>query len=385
MRSFRTFFFWLHFSLYVIQQLNMPDSLIAVAKGMIGGLYIVCILLLLVEYKVRLRKFDLVFLGFLFFFVALKLLFLFSVNIALIYWGLCFFCISKMGWEFGDFIKTLNQSAVVYFVLAILFTFSPLKVFFSYEIRDLENRFFPSINRFIGLEGSPAGPDIFYTLVFVVNLYKRGILALLGNVPFLVSIVVLLWTASLSNLVALLLAGIVFLFYRFRFLSVFVLLNFFLISNFIIEKYGTEAELILNGITTLRANIWMQVGHNLSEDNRFVEWCIGRSELIEFISVGGEKVLDANPHNLGLFAFQFFGVPLYLLFVLVISWYVSRVPKGVSFFILAFMLSYSITNVMPFTTRGNPVIIYLFILCLLDHVKYENRILNSVSSKARDD
>ncbi|MFV0220635.1 hypothetical protein OBK23_13325 [Empedobacter falsenii] len=382
MKAFKLFFFWSHFILFVLQQLNFSESTVSLLKFSIGSLYAVCILLLLVFYKVRLSLKDLVLIGIVTFFVIAKILVLKSINIAVIYWLLCFFCFSKMNWKFEEFLKLVNYAAIAYFVVSILLVYGPLKGYFSYEVRELENRFIPSINRFIGIEGSPAGPDLFYTIVLVMNIYYKKFKYLFFSPAFIIACLVIVWTASLSNLVSLALAILVYLCYKFRIIAITVLFCFFLISTYLINRYGYSMEFILNTVTTLRANIWLQVLTNMSNFNTFEEWVFGRIELMEFLSVGaGSELYDANPHNLGLFAYQFLGVPLFILLVYLLVKYISKIPKGIFFFIIAFMISYSVTNTMPFTTRGNPVIIYLFAFCLFNYNQNEKRLSNTVSQR----
>ena len=74
----------------------------------------------------------------------------------------------------SDILALINKTAIVYFILAIMLNYTPLRFLNIYGTRLVENKFFPGlIYRFIGIEGTPAGADIFYLIVFISNLISN--------------------------------------------------------------------------------------------------------------------------------------------------------------------------------------------------------------------
>lgn len=371
--------FWLHFVLFVLQQLLLPDVLVALIKAAIGMLYVVGIVIIYVLPHTKVKLYEIMILTVLGAYILMKLIFLQSLNVALIYWVLAVLCISRMQWTRQEMLKLLDSVSVLYFITAVLLSYTPLQAIFNYEIRDLANRFFPSINRFIGVEGSPAGPDILYTLILIFNFSSMPFRKAIMKLPVWIAILVLLWTASLSNLMSVVLALFVFLIYALRRFYVAFLALFFLISTYIYNTFGLVASVVLNEITTLRAYIWVQVLDGLMAKNTPLEWLLGRGELMEFENVGGETGYDANPHNLFLFAFQFFGIPLFALLLFLLQDQVAKMPKRANLFIFVFMIAYGVTNAMPFTTRGDPAILYLLMFTLTSYKVYASSLSDSVS------
>jgi len=371
--------FGLHFVLFVLQQLLLPDVLVALIKAAIGMLYVVGIVIIYVLPHTKVKLYEIMILTVLGAYILMKLIFLQSLNVALIYWVLAVLCISRMQWTRQEMLKLLDIVSVVYFITAVLLSYTPLQAIFNYEIRDLSNRFFPSINRFIGVEGSPAGPDILYTLILIFNLSSMPFKKAIMKLPVWLAILVLLWTASLSNLMSVVLALFVFLIYALRRFYVVFLALFFLISTYIYNTFGLVASVVLNEITTLRAYIWVQVLDGLMAKNTLLEWLLGRGELMEFENVGGETGYDANPHNLFLFAFQFLGIPLFALLLFLLQDQVAKMPKKANLFIFVFMIAYGVTNAMPFTTRGDPAILYLLMFTLTSYKVHASSLSDTVS------
>lgn len=374
--------FSLHFVLFVLQQLLLPDILVALIKASIGLLYVVGIIIIYVLPESKIKLYEILILTVLGAYVLLKLVFLQSLNVPLIYWVLAVLCISRMQWTKQEILKLLDIVAVVYFIIAVCLSYTPLKAIFNYEIRDLSNRFFPSINRFIGVEGSPAGPDILYTLILIFNFANVPFRKAIVKLPVLIAILVLLWTASLSNLMSVVLALFIYLIYALRRFYVLFLALFFLISTYIYNTYGLVASVVLNQITTLRAYIWVQVLDGLMAKNTMLEWLLGRGELMEFENVGGETGYDANPHNLFLFAFQFLGIPLFALLLFLLQDQVAKMPKKANLFIFVFMIAYGVTNAMPFTTRGDPAILYLLMFTLTSYKVHATSLSDTVSQRS---
>lgn len=371
--------FGLHFVLFVLQQLLLPDVLVALIKAAIGMLYVVGIVIIYVLPHTKVKLYEIMILTVLGAYILMKLIFLQSLNVALIYWVLAVLCISRMQWTRQEMLKLLDSVSVVYFITAVLLSYTPLQAIFNYEIRDLSNRFFPSINRFIGVEGSPAGPDILYTLILIFNFSSMPFKKAIMKLPVWIAILVLLWTASLSNLMSVVLALFVFLIYALRRFYVAFLALFFLISTYIYNTFGLVASVVLNEITTLRAYIWVQVLDGLMAKNTLLEWLLGRGELMEFENVGGETGYDANPHNLFLFAFQFLGIPLFALLLFLLQDQVAKMPKKANLFIFVFMIAYGVTNAMPFTTRGDPAILYLLMFTLTSYKVHASSLSDTVS------
>lgn len=355
--------FYIHFFLYVIQQLALPDSIVSIAKLCIALLYVVSLILYTSSLSRGFKNVELAFLGLLSILILFKFIFVFSLNIPLIYWVLLSIMVIKMDWTKQELLDLINQVSIVYFILVLLLNYTPLQFLSTYGERDLINRFFPSIGRFVGLEGSPAGPDLLYTLVFIFNLgsdWKKRFFKL----PMILAIIVLLWTASLSNIVALILAMIAYLAYPFRVIYAFFLMICFAIAVYVANTNSSEVLLIMDQVTSYRTTIWVSICNSLLEENTYSQWLFGRDQLMEFVSVFGEGY-DANPHNLSLFALQFLGIPTFIGLISLICYKIRIMELGQWYFLTIFLIAYGVTNPMPFTLRGNPIIMYIFILCFV--------------------
>lgn len=359
--NLKFFFFWIHFTLFIVQQLALPLFIVSLAKFSTALLYVIAIIVYSTYLKKKFSKVEIFCLYLLFVLVFAKLIFVLSFNIPLVYWSLFTLVLLKMDWNKNDFYKILNQVSVVYLIVALLITYSPLNFLSVYEERDLTNRFFQNFNRFIGIEGTPAGPDLLYTIVLIVNLNFKGLRSLL-KIPTIFAILVILWTSSLSNLLALVIATIIYLLFPLR--RTLSLILFFAsgLSLYVIHRYGETFQIVIDQITSYRATIWLRASEKLILNNNVAEWLLGRDKMVQFENVFLEE-LEANPHNLSFFILQFFGIPTFLFVVSFLAYRIGKMQKNIFFFLSIFLIAYSITNPMPFTLRGNPLIMYTFILC----------------------
>lgn len=363
MIRFKFLIFYIHFLLFIIQQLALPDAIISIAKLCIALLYVISLVVYTQSPGKGFTVKELIILGALAILVLLKFVFIYSFNIPLVYWVLLCLMVTKMEWTQQELLALINQVAIIYFVVAVVLNYTPFHFLSVYEHRDLYNRFIPQIGRFIGLEGSPAGPDLLYTLVFIFNLFS-GWKKQLFKLPMILSIIVLLWTASLSNIVAMVLAVIAYVIYPFRSSYAFLLMMTFSITVYAANRFGSGVLLAMDQFTSYRTSIWVSITNSLVQENSIGQWLFGRDELMQFESIFGEG-FDANPHNLSLFTLQFLGVPAFLSIVFLICYKIRTMAKGKWFFITMFLVAYGVTNPMPFTLRGDPMVMYVFILCFV--------------------
>src|SRR5690554_5076808 len=313
------FVFITHFLLFFLQQIKIGETFIVVARGASFVIYGILLLLIFVSIKKTISFKEILFIFVVLFFIILKFVYLNSFNTILIYWFLLFYCLWSLQITFNLLFRLINVSAILYFLIALLINLTSFKYNLLTDFRDLDNRFVLTIHRFIGLEGTPAGPDIFYTIVLLFNIYKYKSYKILLKIPVIISIIVIIWTASLSNLVSLLLALCVYFVYRIRVFTFLLIVFTSTVIAYIFSQGDFSTQVALNNITTLRSHIWYQIWESLLFQNTFEEWIFGRDELIKFFYVGERVVDDGNPHNLYLFDLQFLGVPLFVITLLVLS------------------------------------------------------------------
>lgn len=248
-----------------------------------------------------------------------------------------------------NFINLINISLILYLIATII-----SKYVFPINFRILENRFELFNYRFIGLEGSPAGPDIFFLNIVLINFFRKGN-KLFGVLGFILYVA----TGSLSPVVAFILALFFLPLKRLAIISIISLtpLLTFLYVNFI------EIREILNKLTTYRIEIWGKFLSEFLKNNIFI-LLFGEKNKIEILISNGKSY--TNPHSFYINLFLESGIiGLILLFYIINKFYQNKKENSEKIIILTQFL-YCLTNYYPLSQTGNPITIYILYFYLLN-------------------
>jgi hypothetical protein len=366
-------FYWVHFILFFMTKLNIFVS--NYIRLPILGMYIVGVFLILIKNsKVKSSKIInsriklILIFGF---YMILNLLIIKYTNVYVIYWVATVIFIKELKFKSSEILSIINKTAIVYFILAILLNYTPLKVLSWYDIRILHNRFVPSVPRFIGLSSSPAGPDIFYIVVLFSNLFLNKCRSKYLYIIF--SLVLVVWTASLSPIVSIVGAIAILPFTNNKVIksiysSMLWLYQFIIIFIYAIGSEGLRS--FLNRCSTTRSMIWYHLYLNASYKSSLSQWIFGRSELVEFWHF---KQLINNPHNFSLIVLQFGGIIAYIMIIIFFAFNFQKIQNKYIIFIVSMLIIYSSTNTFIFTIRGNPIFIYILISYLF--VRNESEVM----------
>jgi len=362
----------LHFVLFFTIHLKQPlDALLP--KLCIVGIYTLLFVFLLTRQVNRWKEHILIFAGLLLTLLVLKLLFVQHFNIQFLYLWVVLGCFGLMPIKKDDIDFIVRITPLLYLVFALILHYTFFKSLSLYEVRQLPNRFLPQfLNRFIGITGSPAGPDIIYTatLFYTIFLIRKRTIDYFNIV---ISILVIIWTSSLSPLFAVILALPVLFLKRFK-TGYFLLSMYYCFFLVILYNYSSQPyKHLLNVLTTLRVQIWDKVTTGLGAQNSLSEWLLGRREMIEFTHLFG--VVDANPHNFTIYLLEFGGLIGLLLATVYFILKVQALRNKKVWFLVMLIFFYVSTNPIPFTIVDSPFLIYLGLAFLM----YEQQLTSEPS------
>lgn len=248
-----------------------------------------------------------------------------------------------------NFIKLININLILYLIVTII-----SKYIFLLNYRILENRFELLDYRFIGLEGSPAGPDIFFLNIVLINFFRKGN-KLFGVLGFILYIA----TGSLSPVIAFILSLFLLPLKRLAIMLIISLTPIltFLYANFI------EIREILNKLTTYRIEIWGKFLSEFLKNNIFILF-FGEKNKIDILISNGRSY--TNPHSFYINLFLEGGIiVLILLFYIVNKFYQNKNENSKRIIILTQFL-YCLTNYYSLSQTGNPITIYILYFYLLN-------------------
>lgn len=371
LRTKKEIFYWVHFILFVMTKLNIFVS--NYVRVPILFMYIIGVFLILIKNsKVVNSKFVnskikliLVF-GF---YMIINAVIMKLLNVYVIYWVATVIFIKELRFSRDEILSLINKTAIVYFILSILLNYTPLKALSWYEVRQIPSRFLPFVNRFIGVSSTPAGPDIFYLIVFISNLIlnkrkSKYFYMILG-------FVVVIWTASLSPFMSLFGAILILPFTRNKIIKIIYGSQLWLYQFIMIVAYAlgsTTIRHILNRLSTTRSMIWYHLYLNYMEKSSIYQMLIGRKELVEFWHF--LKLIN-NPHNFSLIVIQFAGIIGYAMIIIFVTFHFQKLRDRYAIFMVSLLMIYSSTNTYIFTIRGNPIFIYILIAYLFSRSEHE--------------
>lgn len=354
-------FYWSLFALYFLSNLNV--SFVNYARAAILMIYLFAFLYL----EFRNPKFKsppnylLIIFGL---YIILNMFIIRGFNVHIIYCIVSFIIIKELKYSKKEIFLLINKTAIVYLVLSLILNYTPLNFLSLYNTRLIENKFFPLlIYRFLGIEGTPAGADIFYVLVLISNifLYKNENKSRYFYITL--SIIVLVWTSSFAPLVSIIGALLILPFINNKvvkttYSGLIWLYQFIIIF---IYSFGMQnINQILNVASTWRARIWFKMYWSLVANSTLITWNLGRKTLVEFIN----SVTMNNPHNYSLFLLQFGGIPMYIIIIVIATLYFKNMNDKYMIFVVAALLIYGSTNTFIFSIRGNPIFLFVLVTYL---------------------
>ncbi|MGG3467836.1 hypothetical protein ABES02_10200 [Neobacillus pocheonensis] len=353
--------FWIHFFLFFLTNLNI--HYVDYIRLTILLVYISSLVYVYINRSKFHFSFNRVYLLFILY-IIIYLAFNHKINIHIIYWIVTFIIIKQMNFDKIQIISIFNKTAILYLILSIIFIYTPLNIYSAYEIRHLENKFFPSIDRFIGFEGSPAGPDLLFSILLISHIFLNKNKS--KYVFIIISAIMLIWTSSFAPLVSILGALVIIPFRDNRMIKtcyIALILTYQFVVIFLYTFSGASIRYILDVFSTWRARVWFRVFTQLKEQSSLTDWLIGRKDLVEFPHI--RDVIANNPHNFNIFILEFCGIFVYLILVLYIIYLFRDVKDMFQLFIISMLIMYSSTNTFIFTIRGNPVFLFIIIAFLM--------------------
>lgn len=352
-------FYWIHFILFFMSNLNVvPEDYV---RALILFMYILGLsTVLIVKYKQKYSYFKLI--AMLGIYIILIILSIKYSNIHIMYLIATCIVIKELKFSKQEILSLINKTAIVYFILAIALNYTPLKSLSIYDIRQIRSRFLPHVYRFIGVNGSPAGPDILYLIVAITNLTQNK--AKSKYFYIISSLIIVVWTASLSPIVALIGAIVIIPFSNSNIIKTIYSSTLWLYQYIVVLGYtvgSTSFRHILNRFSTTRSLYWYNVVRNLTRFSTFKEWLFGRQRLVGFARAG--EIIN-NPHNFSIFLLEFGGVIMYSIIIIIATLNFKKIHDKHIIFIVSLLLIYTSTNTFIFTIRGNPIFNFILITYL---------------------
>jgi len=349
-------FFWFQFVLFFLTNINTHAE--NYIRAAILAMYVVGLLYMAYknpDFKRPPRYLVVIFV----LYIILNTIFIRTFSVHIIYCIVSFLMIRELRFTNKELLSIINKTAIVYLIISVLISYTPLSVLSIYDTRLVVNRFFPHLlYRFIGVEGSPAGPDIFYVLVLISNI----VLNKTKNRYFYItlSIMLLFWTSSLAPILSIVGALLILPFINSKLVksaySVMIWLYEFVVI--LIFSYGSEAvRNLLNAASTLRARIWFNMYYSLIQHSTLLQWNLGRKGLVNFEHSPHYNI--NNPHNYSLFLLQFGGILTFIIIMVIATMYFKNINNKYKIFIVSALLIYASTNTFILSIRGNPIFIFV--------------------------
>jgi len=297
-------------------------------------------------------------------YIILNTIFIKTFSVHIIYCVVTFIMIRELKFSNKELLSIINKAAIVYLVLSVLLGYTPLRFLSIYDTRLVVNKFFPHLLfRFIGIEGSPAGPDIFYLLVLISNI----VLNKNKNKYFyiILSIAILLWTSSIAPIFSIVGALILLPFIKNKVMKTMYSVLICLYQFIVIFIYGigsADVRYVLNTASTMRARVWFNMFSDLLIKSNPIQWMLGRKGLVGFENTVGYFI--NNPHNYSLFIMQFGGLFIYATIIFILTLHFRNMNDKYKLCIVAALIIYASTNTFILTIRGNPIFIFVLVTYL---------------------
>ena len=371
-RNKKEIFYWVQFALFFLSNINTHGE--SYVRMIILAIYVFGVLYMAFsnpEFKRPPTYIIVIFI----LYIILNSIFIRSFSVHIIYCVVTFLMIRELKFTNKELLSIINKTAIVYLIVSVLISYTPLRVLSIYDTRAVVNRFFPNLLfRFIGIEGSPAGPDIFYVLVLISNLVLNKKKS--KFVYITLSLIILIWTSSLSPILSIVGALIILPFsnnkkVKTTYGALLWLYQFVVIIIYTYSSVGVRN--FLNLASTLRARIWFNMYYSLRELSTPLQWILGRKGLVNFLHSQYHNI--NNPHNYSLFLLQFGGIISVAIIIVIATLYFKNMNSKYKIFIVSAILIYASTNTFILTIRGNPIFIFVIATYLSSGNETESKIL----------
>ncbi|HEY8890129.1 MAG TPA: hypothetical protein VIM70_07715 [Clostridium sp.] len=356
-------FYWVHFVFYFLSNLNV--YFVSYVRASILVMYLLAFLYLFIKnhkFKLPPRYFLIAF-GL---YVVFNTLIIRNFSVHIVYCIISFIIIKELKFTKSQVLSLINKTAIVYLLVSLVLNYTPLSFLSLYNDRLITNKFFPHLlYRFLGIEGTPAGADIFYSLVLISNI----VLNKTKNRRFFItlSVIILVWTSSFAPILSIVGALLILPFSNNKvakatYGSMIWLYQFIII--FIYSFGFVHLNEILNVSSTWRARIWFKMYWSLVSNSTLSTWNLGRKALVNFV----HQTTTNNPHNYSLFLLEFAGIPMFIIIIGVTTMYFANMKDKYMIFVVATLFIYASTNTFIFSIRGNPIFLYI----LVTYLSFEN-------------
>jgi len=349
-------FYWLHFIFYCLS--NLKVEFVNYIRAFILIMYLSAFIYLIIKkhtYKLP-PKYFLITFGL---YIVLNTLIIRTFSVHILYCVITFIIIKELKFTRKQVLYLINKTAIIYLLVSLVLNYTPLNFLSLYNNRQVSNKFLPLLlYRLLGIEGTPAGADIFYSIVLISNI----VLNKTKNKRFYITLsaIILVWTSSFAPILSIAGALLILPFTNNKlakagFGSMIWLYQFIII--FIYSFGFVKLNNLLNLFSTLRARIWFRMYWSLIENNTLATWNLGRKALVDFVN----KTTTNNPHNYSLFLLEFAGIPMFIIIIAIVTIYYMNMKDKYMIFIVTILFIYASTNTFIFSIRGNPIFIYILV------------------------
>ena len=353
--------YWIHFVLFTISNLNF--GFVNYVRATILLMYVCGFIYITVkkpEFKLP-SKYILILFGV---YIILNALFIKTISVHIIYLAVTFIVLREFKFSKSELLSLINKTAIVYLVLSLILSYTPLNTLSVFGPRQIANKFFPHLLfRFMGIEGTPAGADIFYVIVLLSNIFLNKSKSKYFYITL--SLIVWGWTSSLAPVVSIIGTLLILPFTKNKVVKIAYSGMLWLYQFIVIIMYGygtLSLQYILNVCSTWRARIWFNMYWGLIQHNSMTQLLLGRKNLVEF-SHRTDTIIN-NPHNFSLFLLQFGGIITYVIIIAVATMYFKNMRDKYMIYVVSALLIYASTNTFIFTIRGNPIFVFILVMYL---------------------
>jgi hypothetical protein len=345
---------YFHFAIFLINSFDIPLFAQQVSRLLVTMIYAGLVIYVLFINKIHFSINIFLICSFLFFSIILTSYYSSSFSHELFFFIILFLFFITFEIDQNRFIRFINLAFILYVVISFYFFYISGTTIDS-ELKQMPNRFIPGFNRLLGIEGSPAGIDVFSLLTVSLNIIiKKRI-----NFGVITGVIVYILTSSYTPFFAIILSLILTcFFFKFRTVIFIAIVLFpFLVSG--IYKFFNVDNFFIE-LTSERVLIWNDmINHYFSSS--LLDILLKLKNIPEIMYSGS---ITNNPHNITLYLIFISGLIIFSLLFIVIIFFVSTIDSKRNLFIVLFLILSAQMNryVLSFY---NPVFIYTFFYFLL--------------------
>ncbi len=359
---------YFHFAIFLFNSFDVPLFAQQASRFVVTMIYAGLVIYIFLIYKIHfsvnlfLASFILLFL------IILASCYSSDFSHELIFFVILFLFFITYKIDQDRFIWFINVTYIFYVIISFFLFYISGNVI-DPELKQMSNRFIPGFNRLLGVEGSPAGIDVFSLLVVSLNIIiKKRI-----NAFVITGVIVYILTSSYTPLLALILSLLfTCFFFKFKTIIFIIIVLFPFIAKGVYNSFNLDAFLIK--MTSERIIIWNDM-INQYFLSTLPDTLLKLKNIPEIMYSGS---ITNNPHNITLYLMFVSGLIIFSLFLIVTSFFVSTIDSKKHLFIILYLILSAQMNryVLSFY---NPVFIYTFFYFLL--YDYKTEIMNHSAYK----